>query len=302
MTRKEKIYLRLGCLFLAVGLVITFSCGTISFGWWDSHTARHGERTEKIADEIAEAREEIEQEAYAEAAEAMEGTFAEADDPINQAFQNGTVERLHIDSGFGEVYLGEGAQFYVEDYDGRVSDDVYVSGNTLYIENDDRRDSLYITLPSGYFFDSVDIDVEAGSLRMERLQGKNMNISVGAGELIADNILSEDNCQISCGAGSIVAAQMAANSLTASVGLGQIDLTLSAISSVDVKTGIGETVLYLPGNSKDYDYQVSCGAGEVTIDGNSYSGLGRSHGVVNDTGRMIRVDNGMGNTELYFEE
>ena len=43
MTRKEKLYLRLGCLFLAVGLVITFSCGTLSFGRWGSRTERHSE-------------------------------------------------------------------------------------------------------------------------------------------------------------------------------------------------------------------------------------------------------------------
>ena len=142
----------------------------------------------------------------------------------------------------------------------------------------------------------------AGSLQIERLQGTNMMISVGAGELAAEELISENSCQLSCGAGSITAEQMTVNSLTASVGMGEIDLTLNGIESADIKTGIGETVLNLPRSSRDYDYQVSCGAGEVSIDGNSYSGLGRSQSVVNDTGRMIRVDNGMGNTELHFEK
>ena len=301
MTRKEKLYLRLGCLFLAVGLVITFSCGTVSFGSRSIRTEWHGEQTahmemENVAEEAPEAEEEIPE------AVAGEMTVTNASDPINQAFQAYEIERLHIDSGFGEIYLSEGTEFYVEDNDGNRSDDVYISGNTLYIENDGRREPLYITLPSEYLFNYVDINLEAGYLQVEKLKGKNMLISVGAGELAAENIVSEDSCQLSCGAGSIHAERMAVTGLTASVGLGSIDLTLSEIESADIKTGIGETILNLPRSSKDYDYQVSCGAGEVTIDGDSYSGLGRSHGMVNDTGRMLRIDNGMGTTELYFEK
>ena len=306
MTRKEKIYLRLGCLFLAVGLVITFSCGTLNFVSFGSHPERHRERTQALEAEEEAVAEEMPQTTYvaefSEVPEAAEGTQIQASDPINRAFQGYGIERLHIDSGFGEVYLDVGTEFYVEDNDGNRDDDVYISGNTLYIENDGRRDPLYITLPSEYLFNSVDIDMEAGSLQIERLQGTNMMISVGAGELAAEELISENSCQLSCGAGSITAEQMTVNSLTASVGMGEIDLTLNGIESADIKTGIGETVLNLPRSSRDYDYQVSCGAGEVAIDGNSYSGLGRSQSVVNDTGRMIRVDNGMGNTELYFEK
>lgn len=301
MTKKEKLYLRLGCLFLAVGLVITFSCGTVSFGSRSIRTEWHGEQTaymemEDVAEEAPEAEEGIPE------AVAGEMTVTNASDPINQAFQAYEIERLHIDSGFGEIYLSEGTEFYVEDNDGNRSDDVYISGNTLYIENDGRREPLYINLPSDYLFNYVDINLEAGYLQVEKLQGKNMMISVGAGELAAENIISEDSCQLSCGAGLIHAERMAVTGLTASVGLGSIYLTLSEIESADIKTGIGETILNLPRSSKDYDYQVSCGAGEVTIDGDSYSGLGRSHGMVNDTGRMLRIDNGMGTTELYFDK
>lgn len=301
MTRKEKLYLRLGCLFLAVGLVITFSCGTVSFGSRSIRTEWHGEQTahmemEDVVEEAPEAEEGIPE------AVAGEMTVTNASDPINQAFQAYEIEKLHIDSGFGEIYLSEGTEFYVEDNDGNRSDDVYISGNTLYIENDGRREPLYIILPSEYLFNYVDINLEAGYLQVERLKGKNMLISVGAGELAAENIVSEDSCQLSCGAGSIRAERMTVTSLTASVGLGSIDLTLTGIESADIKTGIGETILNLPRSSKDYDYQVSCGAGEVTIDGESYSGLGRSHGMVNDTGRMLRIDNGMGTTELYFDK
>ncbi len=306
MTRKEKLYLRLGCLFLAVGLVITFSCGTLSFGRWGSRTERHSElaqvfeaEEQAIVEEMPEPENVAE---FSEVPEAVEGTQVQASDSINQAFQGYEIERLHIDSGVGEVYLREGAEFYVEDNDGRRRDDVYVSGNTLYVENRVNRETLLITIPSEYVFGTVEIDVEAGYLEIERIQGENMNLSVGAGELEVNSLISEGSCQISCGAGSITADEMTVNSLAASVGLGSIDLTLTKVETVDVKNGIGETTLYLPLGSEDYDYQISCGAGDVVIDGDSYGGLGRSHGVVNGQGRMIRVDNGMGTTELYFDE
>ena len=89
MTKKEKLYLRLGCLFLAVGLVITFSCGTLRVGWWSSHTES---KNEQVA--IAEERE------AAEITEVLEGNAVEvveeipqeqAGDPINQAFQDETM-------------------------------------------------------------------------------------------------------------------------------------------------------------------------------------------------------------------
>ena len=81
MSKKEKIYLRLGLFFLAVGLVITIGFGSFRFG-------STSERVTETVVEIAE-----------------DSGAADESDPVCRAFQEGTISGLRIEGGYGEIHL-----------------------------------------------------------------------------------------------------------------------------------------------------------------------------------------------------
>lgn len=298
MTKKEKLYFRLGCLFLTAGLILTFFWPLSFFDMsWTKNAADmafSGRDGVKIAD-IANSAEIAEITVIKEAADVQEGT---AGDSVNRAFQEGTVENLCINGSLGEVYLVQSEQFYADAE--RDGENVYLSGNTLYI--DGKKGRLTVGIPRDVFFRSVDVDLGAGSLWMERLSAVRVDVSVKAGKCFIGSLTAEESCRFTCGTGVIQTENLAANDLEATVGLGSMDLVLSDLVSADIKTGIGSTVLTIPGSSKDYTYQISTGVGAVTVDGESYDGFVLKQDAGSGQGRTICVNNGMGTTELCFTE
>lgn len=288
MSAKEKKYLRMGCLFLVLGLCITFTFGDIR--------SLHKKRV--TVDERAERAERVEQAEYVE--------DGGANDEIRQAFLNGSVKNLHISGGYGELWLYADASdgFYMES-DRETSELAYVNGDTLYLSIGDSFDEsnyLSVFCPENYMFQSVDVDVSAGSVNMEDLLCERLTASVGAGEFLADELVCEEFCNLDCGAGNIEVDALKTTSLKVETGVGRAELEISSVATAEINTGIGATVLHLPGRKEDYAYQVDTGAGTVMVDGKEYSaGIGISERAGSKDACLLILNNGLGTTELFFE-
>jgi hypothetical protein len=59
--------------------------------------------------------------------------------------------------------------------------------------------------------------------------------------------------------------------------------------------------LQLAGAENDYNYEISCGVGQVKIGSTSYSGLGNSQEVDNGASRKMEIDCGIGEVVLSFQ-
>ena len=87
-------------------------------------------------------------------------------------------------------------------------------------------------------------------------------------------------------------------------GAGSIELlgaVLTGDAEIDCKLGSIVLIMANQPVESDYDYELSCGAGEVIVGDKSYSGLFREAEIDNGSGRLIKADCGLGSIVIQFE-
>lgn len=140
---------------------------------------------------------------------------------------------------------------------------------------------LVLNLPSVQL-NNVELDVAAGDLTVTNLKGNKAKIEVSAGQMIAETI-KMDTCSIDCGMGNIEISD------------------LQIAKKLDAEVGMGNITLNLNGQEKDYNYELACGVGNLTIGKQEYSGLGKDTKIDNQSMIDVKLECGMGNLEIYFK-
>ena len=164
----------------------------------------------------------------------------------------------------------------------------YMDGDELKIEtrkkiagiNNGSVGKVQIFIPQDYMLEEVSFDVGAGKLYIEDVLTQYLQVSVGAGEANIDHFAAQE-AELECGAGSITAVGLAAQ-------------------EADIECGVGEITYTTAGEETDYNYEVSCGIGEVICGSNRFSGLGREKSINNSAAKDMNIDCGIGNIKINF--
>lgn len=160
--------------------------------------------------------------------------------------------------------------------------------DSLILETTGRIQDREITVsyPKGLRFKKTSIDVAAGTVTMsDEFRTDDLDVSVGAGEFT--------------NAGKI----RVANDATITVGTGNVELSELDISNLEVECGIGNVDLDVLGKETDYNYAISCSAGNIDVGDRSYSGLGHERDISNPgASGKINLDCGVGNITVNFEK
>lgn len=204
-------------------------------------------------------------------------------------FEFDEYKNLDIELSADELYLkkydGKGIQVEVSENDDKVR--VKQDGDTLKIKSLTKLDGTQITVyyPADLAFNEVDIEVDAGTIHMEDDWNVNdLEIQVGAGEMTSD--------------GKIIAREISVD-----VGTGEVDMNSVESHSIDVECGVGSLKLKLFGAETEYNYQVECGLGRVTVGNQTYSGISEEAKVKNaGATKKLEVECGMGDVEILFTE
>lgn len=139
---------------------------------------------------------------------------------------------------------------------------------------------MVIWIPENVTFLDASFDIGACYLKIEDIKAEELSINVGAGKTVVKNFTTRD-LDVECGAGQSI-------------------LSGTVNGSADVECGVGEAKLALSGSEEDYDYQLKCDVGQITVGGSKYSGLGNEKHINNGTGKEIDIDCGVGNVEVTF--
>lgn len=213
--------------------------------------------------------------------------LAEESDGEVKTYHADALENLKLDLQYDELYMEphDGKDILVEvegDSDGNVS--VKSGEKTLHLTSRKKEHRVIrLYYPENTVFQEVDIEVSAGSVSLDgNLETKELEVSVGAGEFIGNGIVTAKNTSFEVGAG-----RLEVNDLSA--------------SEIDGECGMGEMVLVLTGNEKDYSYQLDCAVGNIDIGSDSYSGLASSKNVRNENASgKLDLECGMGNISVEF--
>ena len=146
-----------------------------------------------------------------------------------------------------------------------------------------KKKQIKVIVPSGKDFDTVSLGVDMGTIDLEcDLKVQELSVEVGAGEF--------------CGYGNITAAYC-----DLQVGAGTIDIDQLDVQKLNADCGAGEIDMVVTGKEKDYNYDLSCGMGEIDLENSEYSGLGIEKTISNEGARKDMVlECGMGEIDVEF--
>lgn len=145
-----------------------------------------------------------------------------------------------------------------------------------------RKDAgeLIIELPKGRAMEDVSVKVGAGEIVIEKLQTGCLDLDVGAGTANVRQFETKD-LNVDCGAGKAI-------------------LHGNITRKAEIECGVGEIEMTLENSQEDYDYELKSGLGEIRIGRDSYTSLGNDRRIDNGTGKVIKIDCGIGETKVSF--
>lgn len=147
-------------------------------------------------------------------------------------------------------------------------------------------------------FDSVEIEIGAGTLDVERLEARDLKLNLGAGKTAIDELVATRRAEIDGGAGVVEIRGGELHDLDLDLGAGKAELRARVVRNGRVTAGVGKTELTLIGREEDYRLRIDKGIGSVTLDGRS---LADGESVGSGT-TLIEIDSGVGAVEMKIVE
>lgn len=146
-----------------------------------------------------------------------------------------------------------------------------------------KKKQIKVIVPSGKDFDTISLGVDMGTIDLEcDLKVQELSVEVGAGEFSGYGNITAAYCDLQVGAGTIDIDQIDVQKLNADCGAGEIDMVVT-------------------GKEKDYNYDLSCGMGEINLEDSEYSGIGIEKTISNEGAQKDMVlECGMGEIDVEF--
>ena len=146
-----------------------------------------------------------------------------------------------------------------------------------------KKKQIKVSIPSVKEFDTVSLGVDMGTIDLEcDLKVQELSVEVGAGEFSGYGNITAAYCDLQVGAGTIDIDQLDIQKLNADCSAGEIDMVVT-------------------GKEKDYNYDLSCGMGEINLEDSEYSGIGIEKNISNEGARKDMVlECGMGEIDVEF--
>lgn len=175
---------------------------------------------------------------------------------------------IEIDAGSLEIYYDDQVNAIQVKQENTSHLKTYVDEETLHMEYDHKwgihntDGKVIVILPQGMNFREVDLEIGAGQASINGLIADSLDVSVGAG---------------------------------------QADIKRLDVKEMNAETGAGELHVEVLGEEEDYSYQLECGIGNITIAGQSYSGLGNEKKIRNENAKgELDIECGVGEVKIEF--
>lgn len=156
---------------------------------------------------------------------------------------------------------------------------------------------VIITLPEGFEFEKVDMDLGAGNVEIDALSCEILDLDLGAGNFHAESLTATKRADIDGGAGKISIGGGSLSGLELDMGVGALYLHSELIGENDLNMGVGDVKLLLLGDKSNYRLDIDKGIGEVIFDGSTVSG-----GTFGNGGCKVDIDGGIGRISIEFVE
>jgi hypothetical protein len=202
------------------------------------------------------------------------------------------VKSLNLDISASEIEVKSGSEFKIEASNvSKNSFKSYVQDGKWYIQ--DKMIAKIFNISNNYSKVVIYIPVESNL--------NELTINMGAGRFTAAK-LNSITTDIKVGAGDLRIYDLTTDEINIDCGVGNAEINGTVNNKGYIKSGIGNVSLGLKGNEKDYNYDLTLGIGEVTLNSKSLAGMGNK--IVNNTSsnKNFKIESGIGKISLKINE
>ena len=160
------------------------------------------------------------------------------------------------------------------------------------------NNKVIITVPDNFLLDIVEIDITSGSIKIDKLETKRLNLDLGSGTTKINNLLVTDKTKIDCGSGKFLLNNGNLSNLNLDAGLGDTILNTKIIGNSNIETDIGKLELNLIGSLNDYELTIDKGVGSIKLNNESL----KDKSVVGTGNNYLLIEGGIGLTSITTSE
>ncbi len=237
-------------------------------------------------------------------------------DALWYAYETADIKNLDLDVGAAELFFVEGTREDAivvrlynckkRNYEGSVQGSTlklqYKLKNYFWHQDNDMR--IMVEIPAGMHFEKMDLDVGAtnAEFSLTDVSCDTLLLTVGAGNIIAEEFEVKERMDVDAGVGNVEIYGGSYQDVTVSCGMGNFSMEGTLGGSLNADCGMGNMELELEGDADAYNYDLSCGMGELKVNGTKYSSIAGSQKIQNEGAiGTIDLDCGMGNLDLVIE-
>lgn len=161
---------------------------------------------------------------------------------------------------------------------------------------------MTLTVPKGTIFEDVNLDFGAAEVSIQSLHSKKLSVTIGAGQLTADELIAENDSKIEVGAGSLVIDYGSLNNASMECGVGELKLNGKVLGRSTVECGVGSVSLKLSDVSEDdYFGHLDCGLGSLSFGESKIKGSGKKDYGVSSAANELDAKCGLGEVIIRFQ-
>ena len=220
----------------------------------------------------------------------------------NQIQYDSLMSSLDIDLKTANLEIKLGDKLLVSTTNKYVT--TYQNNNNIVIQEKKHsllskdNNKVIITVPDNFLLDIVEIDISSGSIKIDKLETKRLNLDLGSGTTKINNLLVTDKTKIDCGSGKFLLNNGNLSNLNLDTGLGDTILNAKIIGNSNIETDIGKLELNLIGSINDYELTIDKGVGSIKLNNKSL----KDKSVAGTGNNYLLIEGGIGLTSITTSE
>lgn len=160
---------------------------------------------------------------------------------------------------------------------------------------------ITLELPENISFESLQVELGAGTIGFDRMNAATTAFDVGAGSIRIEK-LNSDNADFKVGMGRMEVTDAFVKKALVDVGVGEFIYAGAFKKSADLKCAMGRVKATLPGVEQDYNYTLECSVGKISIADTEYTGISTTKKIDNASKKNIGLECSVGSIEIEFKE
>lgn len=248
-----------------------------------------------------------------------EGYYEESNREYSQEKREelGAFKNIDVKSGTVAITIREGKEYSIDiEVGSQVELKHGVKGNTLYVEQKKRHTNsnifgtydwkkyggeIVITVPEGEKLERTSVELGVGEGKFENLNTDQFKLLVGVADTYIQGLTAKD-VKIEGGVGEITVEEGNLDEADITMGVGSIRIETILNGDLDIQGGVGDLkILLLQGKESDYNYDISRGGGQITINDTTYNGVGDIN-IRNNSDKTIDIDAGLGSIKIQTDK